>query len=93
MLSKHRGEGRVVVGKGAGQRGGQAAIMMCGCDGGWNGGDGFLKSVFEWIRAMNHGFQPIFYRKFRLPVTKDMEGGSDHGALPWAGRHDLCRPC
>ncbi len=36
-------EGRVIIGKGAGQWGGQAAIMMCGCDGGWNGGDGSLK--------------------------------------------------
>jgi hypothetical protein len=30
--------------------------MMCGCDGGWNGGDGSLKSVFEQIWAMYHGF-------------------------------------
>ena len=40
-------EGRVVISKGVGQWGGQAVIMMCGCDGGWNGGDGSLKSVFE----------------------------------------------
>jgi hypothetical protein len=50
------GEGRVVIGKGVGQRGGQATIMMCGCDGGWNGGDGSLKSIFKWIWAVNHGF-------------------------------------
>jgi hypothetical protein len=48
--------GGVVIGKGVGQRGGQADIMMCGCDGGWNGGDRSLKSVFEWIWAANHGF-------------------------------------
>jgi hypothetical protein len=30
--------------------------MMCGCDGGWDGGDGSLKSLFEWMRAVNHGF-------------------------------------
>jgi hypothetical protein len=41
---KREGEGRVVIGKGAGKWGGQATIMMCGCDGGWNGGDGSLKS-------------------------------------------------
>ncbi len=57
MLSRHRREGRVVVGKGVGQWGGQAAIMMCGCDGGWyGGGDASLKGVFGWIRAVNHGF-------------------------------------
>jgi hypothetical protein len=33
-----------------------ARRLMCGCDGGWNGGDGSLKSVFEWIWAVNHGF-------------------------------------
>ena len=47
---------RVVIGKGVGKRGGQAAIMMCGCDGGWIGGDGSLKSIFECIWAANHGF-------------------------------------
>jgi hypothetical protein len=39
-----------------GKWGGQATIMMCGCDGGWNGGDGSLKSIFERIRAINHVF-------------------------------------
>jgi hypothetical protein len=56
MLGRREGEGRVIIGKGVGQRGGQATIMMCGCDGGWNGGDWSLKSVFECIRAANHGF-------------------------------------
>ncbi len=61
-LGRHGGEERVVISKGVGQWGEQAAIMMCGCDGGWNGDDGSLKSksVFERIRAVNHGFQPIF---------------------------------
>ncbi len=56
MLSRHRGEGGVVVGEGVGQWGGQAAIMMCSCDGGWYGGDASLKSIFAQIRAVNHGF-------------------------------------
>jgi hypothetical protein len=56
MLSRRRGEGRVVVGEGVGQWRGQAAIMMCGCDGGWYGGDASLKSAFVWIRAVDHGF-------------------------------------
>jgi hypothetical protein len=56
MLGRHGGEGRVVIGKGVGQWGGQATIMVCGCDGGWNGGDGSLKSIFEQIQTMNHGF-------------------------------------
>ena len=56
MLSGQRGEERFVIDKDAGQWGGQATIMMCGCDGGWNGGDGSLKSVLEQIRAINHGF-------------------------------------
>jgi hypothetical protein len=60
MLIRYRGEWRVVVGKGVGQWGGQATIMMCGCDGGWYGGDGSLKSVFARIRAVNHRFQPNF---------------------------------
>jgi len=49
-LSRYRGEWRVIVDEGVGQWGGQAAIMMCGCDGGWYGGDASLKSVFAWIR-------------------------------------------
>jgi hypothetical protein len=61
MLSKHRAEERVVVDKGVGQWRGQVTIMMCGWDGGWNGVDGSLKSVFEWIRVMNHGFHPNFW--------------------------------
>ena len=58
-MGKCGGEERVVVSKGVGQWGGQAAIMMCGCDDEeWSGGDGSLKSVFEWIWDMNHEFQP-----------------------------------
>ncbi len=36
----------------------QAAIIMCGCDGGWYSGDASLscRSVFAWIRAVNQGF-------------------------------------
>ena len=79
MLGTRGGEGRVVIGKGVGQRGGQAAIMMCGCDGGWNGGDASLKSVFEWIWAINH-FDQIFGRKFRLQVSKVYGGGEP----PWS---------
>ncbi len=80
-MSRHKRERRVVVGKGAGQRGGQAAIMMHGCDGRWNGGDGSLKSIFEQIQAMNHRFPPIFfYIKFRLLVTKVYGGGE----WPWS---------
>jgi hypothetical protein len=45
MLGRHGGDERVVISKGEGQWGGQATIMMCGCDGGWDGGDGSLKSV------------------------------------------------
>ncbi len=60
MLSRRRGEGRVVVSKGVGQWGGQAAIMMCGCDGGWYSGDVSLTSVFVWIQAVNHGYSPNF---------------------------------
>jgi hypothetical protein len=56
MLGACKGEGRVVIRKSVGQWRGQAAIMMCGCDGGWNGGDGSLKSVFEQMQAMNHKF-------------------------------------
>jgi hypothetical protein len=47
--------------------------MMWGCD-------GSLESVFERIWAMNHGFQPNFGTKFRLPVTK-VYGGEE---LPWS---------
>ena len=53
MLGTHGGEGGVVIGKGVGQRGVQAAIMMCGCDGGKNGGGVSLKCVFEQIWAVN----------------------------------------
>jgi hypothetical protein len=35
-------------------------MMMCGCDGGWYGGDESLKSVFARIRAVNHRFGPNF---------------------------------
>ena len=52
QMSRHRGEGRVVVGEGVGQWEGQAATMICGCDGGWHGGDASLKSVFVRIRAV-----------------------------------------
>ena len=61
MLGMCRGEGRVVISKGVGHWRGQATIMMCGCDGGWNGGDRSLKSFFEQIRATNHGFFPNFF--------------------------------
>ncbi len=54
--------------------------MMCGCDGGWNGGDGSLKSIFKQIRAVKHG------GKFRSLLTKVYEGGeqrADLDRLPW----------
>jgi hypothetical protein len=57
-LGRHEGEGGFNIGKGAGQWGGQATIMMCGCDGAWNGGDGSLKRVFKRIQAINHRFWP-----------------------------------
>ncbi len=56
MFGKCRWERRVIISEGVGQWGGQATIMMCSCDEGWNGGAGSLKSVFEWIRAKNHRF-------------------------------------
>ena len=85
------GEGRVVIGKGVGQRGGQAAIMMCSCDGGWNGGDGSLKSVFE----RNLGCEPWILTKFLVGnldrrCPRCMEEGSRNGGLLWAGRHGSC---
>jgi hypothetical protein len=67
MLCGGRGEERVVIGKGTRQWGGQGTIMMCGCDGGWNGGDGSLKSIFEWIQAINHRFQPYILLKIKIP--------------------------
>ncbi len=79
MLGRHGGEGRVVIGKGVGRWGGQVAFMMCGCDGGWNGGDGSLNSVFKRIRAVNHGIQQFFCRKFRSSLTKVYGGGE----RPW----------
>jgi hypothetical protein len=75
MLSGGRGEGRVIIGKGAGLWGGQATIMMCGCDGGWNGGDGSLNSLTAigpylahrlfGLRSRLITFQ-IFVRRLRL---------------------------
>ena len=73
----HGGEGRVVIGKGVGQRGGQAAIMMCSCDGGWNGGDDSFKSVFERIWAVTMDFDQNFCRKFRSQVVSKVSGGGE----------------
>jgi hypothetical protein len=53
---RHGEERRVIVGKGVGKWRGQVAIMVCGCDGGWDSGDVSLKSVFAQIRAMNHSY-------------------------------------
>jgi hypothetical protein len=51
MVGRHKGEGRVlIVREGVGQWGGQATIMMCGCDGGWYGGD---KSVSLECHCLN----------------------------------------
>ena len=44
------------------------------------GCDGSLDSVFKRIWAMNHGLQPNFGKKIRLPVT-NMYGGEE---LPWS---------
>jgi hypothetical protein len=83
-LGKRGREGRVLVSKDVRQWGGQAAIMMWGCDGdgGWNGGDGdgSLKSIFKQIWAVNTDFDQCFCRKFRLPVIKVCVGGE----WPWS---------
>ncbi len=49
-LSRHRGEGRVVVGKGAGLRGGQAAISVVVMEGG--------VVVMGLLRASSNGSGP-----------------------------------
>ena len=47
----------VIIGEGVGQWGGQGAIMVCGCDGGWYGAGGESpKGVSEMIRVVNHGY-------------------------------------
>jgi hypothetical protein len=50
------GGGGGVLGEGVRQLRGQAAIMMCGCDGGCYSGYASLKSIYAWIRVMSHRF-------------------------------------
>ena len=82
-LNWRRGEGMVIIGEGVGQWGGQGAIMVCGCDGGWYGAGGESpKGVSEMIRVVNHGYGQSYGSKIldRWPVTKV----NWEGKQPWS---------